>query len=311
MSQGFFEMLWDCDHCEMRGLLGKSQRHCPECGAKQNPDKRYFPKEGEQRRIDGHRFEGADRHCPACEAPQSVNAKNCTNCGSPQDGAREVRGVVTAVAPKPKSKLWLWAVLGLGAAGTTTGVVVYKTRTVEQTVVVTEHRWQRSIGVEQFGDTQEEKWRNEVPSDARSVSCRSKQRTSHQVRDGETCKMEKVDKKDGTFQQVNKCKPKFRSEPVMDDSCSYTVRRWKQIDAVKLAGTGLTPAWPTAGLPPEQYAEVMGAKRAGKKTEELTLVFGKQMCEGVPDEAWRKYADGAKVKVTVRSSSGDIVCSDL
>ena len=23
-----YEMLWDCDHCDTKGLLGKSQRHC-------------------------------------------------------------------------------------------------------------------------------------------------------------------------------------------------------------------------------------------------------------------------------------------
>ena len=42
-SQGFFEMLWDCEHCGTKGLLGKSQRYCAECGAPQNPAKRYFP----------------------------------------------------------------------------------------------------------------------------------------------------------------------------------------------------------------------------------------------------------------------------
>jgi hypothetical protein len=26
-SQGFYEMLWDCDHCDTKGLFGKSQRH--------------------------------------------------------------------------------------------------------------------------------------------------------------------------------------------------------------------------------------------------------------------------------------------
>ena len=45
-SQGYFEMLWDCDHCDARGLLAKSQRHCANCGAPQNPDKRYFPQPG-------------------------------------------------------------------------------------------------------------------------------------------------------------------------------------------------------------------------------------------------------------------------
>jgi len=42
-SQGFFEMLWDCEHCDARGLYAKSQRYCAHCGAPQNPDKRYFP----------------------------------------------------------------------------------------------------------------------------------------------------------------------------------------------------------------------------------------------------------------------------
>src|SRR5688572_33143594 len=104
-SQGFYEMLWDCDHCETKGLLGKSQRHCPECGAKQNPDKRYFPKEGEAKRAEGHSYVGSDRSCPACNAPQSAKSHNCTHCGAPLDGSAEVKGVVTPVAPKSPRKL--------------------------------------------------------------------------------------------------------------------------------------------------------------------------------------------------------------
>ena len=60
-SEGHFEMLWDCEHCGTKGLLGLSQRYCAECGAPQNPDKRYFPKEGEAKIVDGHRYDGADR----------------------------------------------------------------------------------------------------------------------------------------------------------------------------------------------------------------------------------------------------------
>src|SRR5690349_14399180 len=106
-SEGFYEMLWDCDHCDAKTLLGNSQRHCPNCGAPQNPDKRYFPKPGEEKKVDGHRFEGADRHCPACSAPMGTAAKNCTKCGSPLDGSKEVKGVATQVAPKkPRRKIW-------------------------------------------------------------------------------------------------------------------------------------------------------------------------------------------------------------
>ena len=87
-SVGHFEMLWDCDHCETKGLLAKSQRHCPECGAPQSAIKRYFPKPEEQRPVDGHVYEGSDRHCPACNAPMSAKGTHCTQCGSPLDGSK-------------------------------------------------------------------------------------------------------------------------------------------------------------------------------------------------------------------------------
>lgn len=73
-SLGFYEMLWDCEFCGTKGLLAKSQRHCPECGAKQSADARYFPKEGEETKVAGHKYESSDRYCPACNAPQGALA---------------------------------------------------------------------------------------------------------------------------------------------------------------------------------------------------------------------------------------------
>src|SRR6185369_9036266 len=113
---GTYEMLWDCDHCGAKGMLGASQRHCAECGAQQNPDKRYFPKEGEEKRIDGHQYEGADRHCGSCNAPMGARAKNCTNCGAPMDGSvKEVKGVQAPAPPPPKKrgKGMLFVILGV------------------------------------------------------------------------------------------------------------------------------------------------------------------------------------------------------
>src|SRR5262245_30970930 len=120
-SQGFYEMLWDCDHCDTKGLLAKSQRYCAECGGKQNPDKRYFPKEGEEQRVDGHKYAGADRACGSCGSPQSAAANNCTNCGAPLEGAAEVKGVAVpvAVAPPRKRRWWIPALIiaVVGVAG--------------------------------------------------------------------------------------------------------------------------------------------------------------------------------------------------
>jgi hypothetical protein len=314
-SQGFFEMLWDCEFCDARGLLGKSQRYCANCGAPQNPAKRYFPKEGEQRRVDGHLYEGADRTCPACSAPQSAKARNCTHCGSVLDGAAEVRGVVDAPAaraaparPRRRRRIWLYVVLGLALVA----VAIWWRciRTQDAQVTVAGHHWARSIAIEEFNERQEEAWRNEVPAEASFPVCHDRQRSTRKVEDGEECHTERRDKKDGTFEQVKKCTPKYRQEPVMDSYCRFTVRRWKAVDEVKASGTGLSPAWPTSA-PPGDTPATLGAKRQGKRTETLTLDFGDHGRCDVSDAVWRKYTDGQRLKVEVRASSGDVACSSL
>lgn len=311
-SQGFFEMLWDCDHCGTKGLLGKSQRHCPECGAPQNPDKRYFPDEDQQKAAVGHQFVGADRHCPACNTAQSAKATNCTHCGAPLDGSKEVRGVVAPapVAPPKQRRPWLWIIVILAVVATGFGIWWRCVRTRVAQVTVTAHRWERAIAIEEYADKQESDWHDRVPSEARASSCYRKQRSTKQVQTGEECHTERKDKKDGTFEQIKKCTPTYRSEGIDDDWCTYTMRRWRAIEPAKTTGTGTSPAWPTANLPLESAAATLGARRQGKRTETLILELGGQTCE-VSDATWRKYADGQPAKVEVRASSGDVVCSSL
>ncbi|HEU4734126.1 MAG TPA: hypothetical protein VFT22_39820 [Kofleriaceae bacterium] len=314
-SQGFFEMLWDCDHCDARGLLGKSQRYCANCGAPQNPDKRYFPQEGEARRVDGHIYEGADRTCPACSAPQSARARNCTHCGSVLEGAAEVRGVASAppVAARPAPRrrgrrIWPLVLAAIAVLGG--GLIFWRCRTQEAQVVVAAHKWQVVVAIEEFNERPEEAWRNEVPVGAGLPVCHDKERSTRQVEDGEECRTERRDKKDGTFEQVKKCKPKYRSEPVMDSWCTFSMRRWRPASEAKQTGTGLSPVWPT-NVPPADTLATFGARRQGTRTQTLTLEFtGHGSCD-VSDAVWRKYADGQKIKVEVRASSGDVVCSSL
>lgn len=312
-SLGHYEMLWDCEYCGTTALLAKSQRHCANCGGKQNPDKRYFPKEGEEKKVDGHRFEGTDRYCPACAQPMGRTALNCTNCGSPLEDGQDVKRIAAPqkpVAKKPRSWIKILIVLGIIA------LVVFLIwfffiRTKEATMQVTGHTWSRAIAVEEFGEQRDSDWRDRMPSDARFPSCHRKQRSTRQVDTGkEDCRIEKKDNGDGTFEQVKKCKKIYRSEGVDDDWCTYTVLRWREVTAVKTSGSDMNPAWPTSGLPPATAASSIGARRQGKKTETLTLQFGSQSCE-VSDPVWRKYKSGQKVKVEVRARSGDIVCSSL
>jgi len=309
-SQGFYEMLWDCDHCEAKGLLGKSQRHCPECGAPQSAIKRYFPTPEQQKRVDGHVYEGADRTCPACNAPMGAKAKNCTQCGSPLDGSKVVEGVKAPAPPPPKKKRAIWPFVLLGIALFIFLIWFLFIRTKEATMQVTAHRWERSIVVEEFKEVEESAWQNEAAKDAMGMRCIRKERSKKQVADGEECHIENVDKKDGTFEKVNRCKTKYRSEPVNDDWCTYTVRRWKKVDEVSAKGDGMTPAWPT-NVPLPDALPMLGAKRSGAKTEKLIVDLGKGKACAVSDAMWKKLADGQKVKIEVRARSGDLVCDTI
>lgn len=87
-----YEMLWDCEFCGTRKLLGKTHRHCPSCGAAQDPARRYFPSDEEKVAVEDHLYVGADVHCPACQVANSRSAKHCTTCGSLLEGsgAKEV-----------------------------------------------------------------------------------------------------------------------------------------------------------------------------------------------------------------------------
>jgi hypothetical protein len=308
-SQGFYEMLWDCDHCDTKGLLGKSQRHCPNCGAPQSAIKRYFPSPEQQQAVQGHVYEGADHNCPACNAPMGAKAKNCTQCGSPMDGSKVVADIVQkAAAVKPKRKIWPYVLIGIALFIFL--IWFFFIRTKSASSEVTGHRWERTVAIEEFKEVAQQKWRDEVDIDAYNTSCVQKQRSTKQRQDGEDCHTEKIDKKDGTFEQVKKCSPHMVSDPVNDDWCTYNVKRWTKVDEMKTTGTGMTPAWP-ANPPPKDTAQTLGARRSGAQDEKLYVDLGKLGACAVSEAMWKKLADGQKVKLDVRARSGEPVCDTI
>ncbi|HEY4179835.1 MAG TPA: zinc ribbon domain-containing protein [Kofleriaceae bacterium] len=313
-SLGHYEMLWDCDHCDQKGLLGKSQRHCPQCGAPQNPDKRYFPPEGSEVKAEGHKFEGADRTCPACSEPMNARALMCTHCGSPMDGAAQIKQLLT---PKPvfgvppqKSNLKRTLII-IGASVAFIFIIWFIFfRTKIATVKVTGHRWNDIIRVEEWGPVRHEAWRDSVPIRAMSSSCIQKQRSTRKVDTGQqSCSTSKKDNGDGTFEKTQNCHTVYRDEPVYDDWCTYSLDEWHQIDKLAASGAGLSPTWPATDLPTTAL-ETYGSRRQGERIQTLTLDFGKDNCD-VKDPIWRKYADGQSYKLNVRVRTGAVVCGDL
>ena len=320
-SGGVFEMLWDCAFCGTAALLGKTNRYCPSCGAPQDETKRYFPPPGKEVAANTS-FDGVDVKCPACGTPNGAKANNCRHCGSPLNEAAKVKQLAERsdkppmFPPVPVSKP-----MGLGVklaiAG---GVLVLGLITVgllwkkEVSATVEGHSWKRGIAIESLQQVNESAWRDSVPGDAYATSCAREQRSTRKVADGETCHTKDVDRGDGTFERKNVCETKYRSEPVYDDKCRYTVDRWRQSRSVVAEG-GLddAPAWPPVSL--RQAGTCRGCEREGAKSQEYIVTLGgpenaKFKCDK-PEAEWRSYKKGSKYALKVRVMTGGADCSSL
>jgi hypothetical protein len=316
-SLGHYQMLWDCGYCGARKLLGVTHRYCPECGAPQDPTRRYFPSDEDKIAVENHVYVGADRVCPACQSPQSAKASHCGHCGSPLDASPEVRRVdaaprAAAAVPRRKRRWWLVAlIVGVFLAGFYT-LCLWK-KTAEMTVLG--RRWERAIEIQEYRDVTREAWREQVPLSARGVSCFRQQRSTRQIPDGETCRDERKDKGDGTFEVVRTCTPKYRNEPVYDERCRYLAQDWVRVDEAVQRGVGGTgqPAWPAVSLPAVRQG--IGARREGARREVYVVDLqekggGKHECK-VAASKWEKYRDGQVIKVQVGAVTGGVSCDSL
>lgn len=306
---GTFQMLWDCPSCETKKLLGLDHRHCPNCGAAQDPSRRYFPSDQDKVAVVDHCYTGADRRCPACESPMSRLANNCASCGSPLAEGQEVarRGAQTARAgqsfdtdtsrraadelrarkeaarrdgspgstsegssPTKRGKTWL--ILGAIAA-VVIGLVVLLTWKKPVEVEVIGHEWSRVIALEEYRGVAESAWRNQLPSGAYDVACHREQRSTKKIADGETCDDVREDNGDGTFRVVRKCRTKYREEPVYDERCSYRINRWVEGRRLESFGGSLSdgPRWPEAKL--ARTGQCLGCEREGRRTETYRVRF--------------------------------------
>jgi Zn-finger nucleic acid-binding protein len=316
---GVYEMLWDCGFCQASKLLGVTNRHCPNCGAPQDPTKRYFPKEGEAVAVNVE-FDGADVVCPACATPNGVKSKHCRQCGSPLEGAAAVatqvdqtsRPVGAAVAPKKRGPLW--ALIGLLSAGTCGVCGVFSLWTKDVSVTVVGHRWERSIDVESMRVVQDSDWCDGMPAGAFSVSRRREQRDTRRVADGEVCHTRNVDRGNGSFEQRRECEPKYREEPVYDQRCYYSIERWVTTRSPAVRGDSLSdsPRWPDVSL---RTGTCVGCERAGRRHENYSLQL--QGADGtrwecdVSESKWRSLPQGTQRQVKVGVLTGQARCASL
>ncbi|MBX3191497.1 MAG: hypothetical protein KF819_31165 [Labilithrix sp.] len=327
MSDGVYEMFWDCKYCGQKKLLGLTHRFCATCGAPQDPTARYFPPENEKVAAHQHVYVGADVHCPACKNPMSRAAKCCTSCGSPLHagaqvalhGAPPVRPPMPA-QPKPKSSaLKVFGIIAAVVGGLLFVViallVVAAFWTRDGTFEVTGHEWERTIAVERLDNVRKSVWCDSVPAGAREISRRKEERSTNKIPDGETCQTVKKDNGDGTYRQTRECQTKYKEEPVMDWRCEIEVAEWRS--SRKLAARGASPNDPPKWPPdPLKTGTCLGCEREAGRNEKYTVKFrdtkaNEDVTCTLPEAKWKTFEKASRWKGKVGVVTDRVECDGL
>ena len=340
---GRYQMLWDCPYCETPKLLGLTHRHCPSCGAAQDPSRRYFPSDEDKVAVEDHKYTGADKVCPSCSAPSGSLATHCGACGSPLDEAKSAatRQSQTAGAdgfqadsatnaerehkaarapapvappPKKKSRLGCLILVGLALVGLAAVCMLSMFWKKDATLEVTGHTWQRTISIERYEEATDSAWCDAVPSGADITDRKQEKRSTNKVADGEDCKTKRTDNGDGTFSEKEECHPRYKEEPVYDDKCYYNVLKWVKLRDATESARALTPAPHWASIQVDS-CRVEGCTREGSRTETYTLTLrdadGEDYRCDLPEKTWRGFAEGSKWTGQISVIGSSVDCSAL
>ncbi len=340
---GTYQMLWDCKFCGTEKLLGLTHRHCPNCGAAQDPERRYLPAEADMIAVEDHKFVGADKLCPACAQPNSAASAFCSECGADLSGAdsaalQAARDIGTGRAeadtrrdvvkdefeaemarvqdaePGPtflglKRGIW-FAIIGIAAAiAVIAGIIYVVTYRETTTAQVVDMTWERTIEIESFEVRSDQGWDEQVPGDAYNKTCDRRQRGTEKVQVGSREECSDRPQGDGSFKRECRSVPVYEDRPVYDQWCTYRVDRWDFERRVKAEGrwTAPEPYWPTYTL--AAGVGRYGQERAGKQHETYTVVVqqdgGKRhTCEVDSFEKWQRFSEGTRVTLELRITGG-------
>ena len=345
-----YEMLWDCQFCDAKKNLGKTHRFCPNCGAPQNPDARYFPSDDEKVAVEDHQYTGVDVVCGTCSTLNSSAAEFCLNCGNglteaakaklldpeyrlahgyfESSGSRDVTkekyeaemrriGVMPSTDKRRRgSSVWMWVFLAL-AIVVCAGMFYMLTATTQQEVQVVNHLWERQVFVEEFQRLSDSSWDEQVPANAYNVSCSQRQRDTRQVADGQECRVVRQDNGDGTFSERNECQTRYRSEPIYDQYCNYMIDGWSSSNSVPSSGNGLAvaPFWGETSLNCDGIAR-LGCERIAGQRESYVIVLqdadgNSFRCGGLSQSQWETIQEDSRWVVDVGQFTGEPDCNSL
>lgn len=183
-------------------------------------------------------------------------------------------------------------------------------------VAVERHEWVREIDVERMAARADSAWCDSMPGDAYDVSRTREERSRNQVADGEECHDVRSDNGDGTFSTSTECSTKYRSEPVYDDRCHFTVNRWGLERTARNTGFGLfpEPAWPATYM---RAGSCLGCEKEGERREILAVAMRDRADRSktfrcvLDQPRWRMLGDGQLLRIKVRVITGGAVCDSV
>ncbi len=265
---GYVELEWACPNCETKNP--GMQKTCKSCGAPQ-PENVQFGVGGQQELLKDEQKvaqaqKGADFHCPYCGTRNPADARSCSQCGGDlTGGTQRISGTVIAGTPNPHqggaaanpglgpqpakpSKFRLWMLipavaLGIGVC-VLLGFLFFHTDKVTSSVQSV--NWERSIPIQELRDVNLDDWKDQLPQDAKLISCDLKYRTRQEspaAHATEVCSTQLVDQGNGAAEVVEDC-----FYEVYDDYCKYTAQQWQQVDQSVAQGNDLNPYWPQVSL---------------------------------------------------------------
>ncbi len=295
-----------CAACSTPTAAGS--KFCGNCGSDLDTAKEVGTRE-EQSTLQGTDFSADDAKKARDEHKAFTKAERATKMAG-GSGAPPPPKKSSSLLPKIGiAALVVFVIACLGCVG------VFAFWKKDASLVAKGHSWERSIAVEKMQEVRESAWQDEVPRGAENLRCSSEKRSTKKVQDGETCRTKRKDNGDGTYSESTKCTPKYTSEPVYDEKCSYQIQKWKVSRTEKASGTSVkdTPKWPAVRL--AKTGSCLGCEREGKRSETYTVAFKMDGSEtkscNLAQDRWRSVKVGSKWVGKVGVMSGSLDCSEL
>ncbi len=250
---------------------------------------------------------------------QELSLKRQRQARGDNSPARYQNHKSTKTSVKKKRKTGCLAILAIFFA-----IILFAFWPRTSDATVTQKAWSRSISVEEYKTVQESDW--SVPEGGRVY--KSKREIHHydqvldhyenvqvqrsrEVLDGYDVTYDYVNNGDGTYDQVERSTPRYRTEtyyeterqpvfkdvPVFKKKYYYEIERWVPTRSVDSKGESDEPYWNEVTLGSNE--------REGEHTETYSLTFktkkDKTYVLSLSQDAWNRINEGDTVKITVQN----------